>query len=128
MHLLFYDCNLNTLRLAQRSGVNRVAEAVKRLTTEPAEFFGLDVGSLALGAQADVVLINPDMLAKHDVNAQRKKIWNDKFQNEVMVNRSDGVVEQVYIAGQLAWEDGNSYGEVLGKHRLGRALRVKRKA
>ena len=68
------------------------------------------------------------MLAKHDVNAQRKKIWNDKFQNEVMVNRSDGVVEQVYIAGQLAWEDGNSYGEVLGKHRLGRALRVKRNA
>ena len=127
-NLAFYDCNLNTLRLAQRSGVTRVAEAVKRLTTEPAEFFGLDVGSLAVGAQADVVLINPDKLAQHDVNAQRKKIWNEKFQNEVMVNRSDGVVEQVYIAGQRAWENGNSYGEALGKQRLGRALRVQRKA
>ena len=127
-NLAFYDCNLNTLRLAQRSGVNRVAEAVKRLTTEPAEFFGLDVGSLSVGAQADVVLINPDKLAQHDVNAQRKKIWNEKFQNEVMVNRSDGVVEQVYIAGQRAWENGNRYGEALGKQRLGRALRVQRKA
>ena len=127
-NLAFYDCNLNTLRLAQRTGVNRVAEAVRRLTTEPAEFFGLDVGSLAVGAQADVVLINPEKLANHDVNAQRKKIWNEKFQNEVMVNRSDGVVEQVYIAGQRAWENGNRYGEALGKHRLGRALRVQRKA
>lgn len=127
-NLAFYDCNLNTLRLAQRSGVNRVAEAVKRLTTEPAEFFGLDVGSLAEGAQADVVLMNPDKLARHDVNAQRQKIWNEKFQNEVMVNRSDGVVEQVYIAGQRVWEDGNRYGEALGKQRLGRALRVQRKA
>ena len=125
-NLAFYDCNLNTLRLAQRSGVNRVAEAVKRLTTEPAEFFGLDVGSLAPGAQADLVLINPDQLAKHDVNASREKIWNEKFQHDVLVNRSDGVVEQVYIAGQRAWENGSQYSEALGNMRLGKAVRVKR--
>tara|TARA_B100000767_G_C19752013_1_gene531242 strand:+ start:211 stop:2121 length:1911 start_codon:yes stop_codon:yes gene_type:complete len=127
-NLAFYDCNLNTLRLAQRSGVNRVAAAVKRLTTEPAEFFGLDTGTLTLGAQADIVLINPDHLATHDINAQRKKIWNEKFQNEVMVNRSDGVVVQVYIAGQCAWKNGDTYGEALGRQRLGRALRVQRHA
>lgn len=125
-NMAFYDCNLNTLRLAQRSGVERVAEAVKRLTTEPAEFFGLDVGSLKPGSQADLVLINPDNLALHDINAQRQKIWNEKFQHDVMVNRSDGVVQQVYIRGQRVWEDGNTYTQALGRDCLGRALRVKR--
>lgn len=125
-NLAFYDCNLNTLRLAQRSGVDRVAHAVKRLTSEPAEFFGLDVGSLTPGAQADIVLINPDNLAKHDVNAMRKKIWNEKFENDVLVNRSDGVVEEVYIRGERVWEEGSRYSDALGKKCLGRALRVKR--
>lgn len=126
-NLAFYDCNLNTLRLAQRSGVDRVAQAVKRLTTEPAEFFGLDVGGLTPGARADVILINPDNLAKHDVNANRKTIWNEKFQHDVMVNRSDGVVEEVYIGGRRAWENGNTYSEALGTERLGEALRAGRK-
>ena len=36
---------------------------VKRLTSEPAAFFGLDVGTLELGDQADIVLIDPEALA-----------------------------------------------------------------
>lgn len=125
-NLAFYDCNLNTLRLAQRSGVERVAQAVRRLTTEPAEFFGLDTGTLAIGAQADVVLINPEKLKLHDVNANRVKIWNEKFQHDVMVNRSDGVVMEVYIRGERVWEKGNQYASALGSKTLGRALRVAR--
>ena len=124
-NLAFYDTNLNTLRLAQKSGVNRVAEAVRRLTSEPAEFFGLDVGKLEQGAQADVVLINPGALAWHDVNAGRKTIYNEKFENNVLVNRSNGVVEQVYINGTRVWEDGSQYTGALGSQTLGRALRAK---
>ena len=44
----------------------------------------------------------------------------------MLVNRSDGVVEQVYIAGQRAWENGSQYSEALGNMRLGKAVRVKR--
>ncbi len=127
-NLAFYDCNLNTLRLAQRSGVQRVSQAVRRLTTEPAEFFGLDTGTLNVGAQADLVLIDPEALKTHDVNARRETIWNDKLQHDVMVNRSDGVVQQVYIRGERVWEEGNRYTEALGSKTLGRALRVQRRA
>jgi N-acyl-D-aspartate/D-glutamate deacylase len=40
-----------------------VAKVVRRLTAEPAEFFGLDVGTLEIGAQADLVVIDPEALA-----------------------------------------------------------------
>ncbi len=127
-NLAFYDCNLNTLRLAQRSGVDRVAHAVKRLTTEPAEFFGIDTGSISVGAQADLALFNPEALAKHDVNANREKIWNEKFEHDVLINRSNGVVEQVYIRGRRVWEEGHQFTNDLGEKTLGRVLRATRTA
>lgn len=123
-NLSFYDGNLGTLRIAQKRGIARVAEAVHRLTREPAEFFGLDVGSIDPGKQADVVLINPDNLEKHDMNARRVKVYNDIFEHHVLVNRSDGVVDQVYIRGQRVWEDGCRYTPALGTKTLGRALRA----
>ena len=123
-NMAFYDCNLNTLRIAQKRGVERVADAVRRLTSEPAEFFGLDVGSISVGQQADLVLMNPDALKAHDVNAQRMTIYNEKFENDVMVNRSDGVVEQVYVNGVRVWEEGERFTDALGNQTLGRALRA----
>ncbi|MGK2915505.1 MAG: N-acyl-D-amino-acid deacylase family protein [Porticoccaceae bacterium] len=123
-NLSFYDGNLGTLRIAQKRGIARVAAAVRRLTREPAEFFGLDVGSIDPGAQADIVLINPENLEKHDMNARRVKIYHDIFEHDVLVNRSDGVVDQVYIRGQRAWEDGCHYTPALGTKTLGRALRA----
>lgn len=123
-NLAFYDCNLNTLRLAQKSGLAKVAQAVKRLTAEPADFFGIETGRLVVGAQADLVLINPEALAQHDINAQRTTIYNEKFEHDVMVNRSDGVVEQVYIRGVRAWEGGNVFTDALGSQTLGKVLRA----
>ena len=102
-NLSFYDGNLGTLRIAQKRGLDRVAHAVHRLTREPAEFFGLDVGTIEPGAQADIVLINPENLKNHDMNKGRTKIYHDIFEHDVLVNRSDGVVEQVYINGTRVW-------------------------
>lgn len=123
-NLSFYDGNLGTLRIAQKRGLERVAHAVHRLTREPAEFFGLDVGTIEAGAQADITLINPENLKNHDMNAGRTKIFHELFGQDVLVNRSDGVVDQVYINGVRTWENGNQYTAALGTQTLGRAVRA----
>ena len=123
-NLSFYDGNLGTLRIAQKRGELRVAHAVHRLTREAAEFFGLNVGTIEPGAQADIVLINPENLKQHNMDNNRKKIRHALFDEDVLVNRSDGVVEQVYIKGVRAWEGGNSYTDALGRETLGRVVRA----
>lgn len=125
-NLAFYDGNLGTLRIAQKRGLARVAEAVHRLTREPAEFFGLDVGRIDPGCQADVILIDPEHLKNHDMNKGRTKIYHEVFEHDVLVNRSDGVVDQVYINGQRVWENGSRFTPVLGTKTLGRAIRANR--
>ena len=122
MNMAFYDGNLVTLKLAQEDGIEKVALAVKKLTRDPATFFGLDIGTLELGAQADVVLIDPEALKKHDQNKNRQLLRHDIFEQDVLVNRSDGVVREVYINGMRVWENGNTIATVLGHQTLGRAL------
>ena len=51
-NMAFFDANLSSLKLAKAEGLDTVATIVKRLTREPAQFFGLDVGTLELGALA----------------------------------------------------------------------------
>ncbi|WP_372747550.1 amidohydrolase family protein [Litorivivens sp.] len=121
-NLAFYDGNLLTLKLAQKRGLDRVALAVKRLTRDPAAFFNLDVGNLNIGQQADIVLVDPEQLRDYDSNGQRQLVYNPEFEHEVLVNRSDGVVREVYIRGQRVWEEGDRFTPVLGSETLGRAL------
>ncbi len=121
-NLAFYDGNLLGLQLAQKTGLDKVAIAVKRLTRAPARFFNLNVGSLDVGAQADVALINPEMLRDYDSNANRQLVYHPQFEHDVLVNRSDGVVEQVYINGVRVWESASQFTPALGSTTLGRAL------
>ena len=125
-NMAFFDGNLTTLQVAQQESTGRVAEAVKRLTRDPAEFFGLDVGSLEPGSQADVAVIDPDRLAAYDSNASRTRIYRDIFEHEQLVNRPEGVVSEVMIAGQTVWREG-AYQQPLGQRRLGRALTATRR-
>src|SRR5689334_24904624 len=120
--MAFYDCNLRTLRIAQAEGPERVAHAVHRLTQEPAEFFGVAAGVLKAGAQADVAVIDPQALARHDGEKQIRYVWRDAFQHHQLVNRPEGVVTQVLVAGQLAWEAG-AYTPAFGLERMGRVMR-----
>lgn len=121
-NLAFFDANLVTLKLAQSDSLARVAQAVARLTREPARFFGLNAGSLELGAQADITIVDPDALALYDSDANRTMVYREIFAEEQLVNRSDGVVADVLIAGVPVWHDGRSLPE-LGKRKLGQALR-----
>ncbi len=122
-NMAFFDVNLMALQLAQEDGQDTVARVVRRLTREPAEFFGLDTGRLDIGSQADIAIINPDALASYDTNANRQLIYRELFEHEQMVNRSDGVVSRVLINGETVWQD-NDFTAILGEKKLGRALRA----
>jgi hypothetical protein len=125
INLAFFDGNLLTLQVAARDSIALVARAVQRLTREPAEFFGIDAGRLDPGAQADLVLIDPEALKRYDTDANRRMVHRDIFDHEQLVNRSDGVVSAVFIAGEQVW-DGLDFTPALGARRLGRAVTARR--
>jgi N-acyl-D-aspartate/D-glutamate deacylase len=122
-NMAFFDGNLMSLKLAQQDSLQTVSTMVKRLTRDPAAFFGLDVGSLEIGVQADITLIDPEALKAWDSNDSRLLHYRELFQHDQMVNRSEGVVTGVLIRGETVWQHGAA-GEALGKRPLGRALRA----
>ncbi len=126
-NLAFFDGNLVGLQSAQQRGVDVVAKLVKRLTRDPADFFGLDVGRIEPGSQADITLVDPLALQAFDSNANRRQEYREIFQHLQMVNRSDGVVSRVLIRGETVWQ-GQQATAALGSKPLGRALRAGQRA
>ena len=122
-NMAFFDANLGALKRAQQRDLQTVARVVQRLTSEPAEFFGLDVGSLEIGAQADIALIDPQALAQYECDPNRHFEYREIFDHRQMVNRSDGVVERVLINGNTVWQ-GTDFTADYGAAPLGRALRA----
>jgi N-acyl-D-aspartate/D-glutamate deacylase len=122
-NMAFFDANLASLKLAQQKDLETVGAMVRRLTSEPAAFFGLDVGTLEIGAQADMALIDPEALAAWNCNDNRVLEHREIFDHKQMLSRSDGVVSCVLINGVPVWRDGQ-FTQALGSERLGRALRA----
>ena len=121
-NLAFYDVNLRALRIAfDARGEAGVARMVRRLTREPAEIFGVDAGGLSPGDRADLVLIDPRALRTHDGETKTIRIHRDALDHEQLVNRSDGVVRSVFIAGREAFADG-VFTDALGHEKLGHVL------
>lgn len=122
-NMAFYDGNLRALRIAQAEGAAAVATMVRRLTSEPADFFGIDAGRLAPGAVADLALIDPVALADYDSEVHTRLIHRDDFGHHQLVNRSDGVVALTVIGGRVIW-DGEGCVPEAGHMRFGRCLRA----
>ncbi|HEU0196626.1 MAG TPA: amidohydrolase family protein [Nevskiaceae bacterium] len=120
-NMAFYDGNLRMLKFAQEDGLAKVAQAVHRLTQEPAEFFNVDAGVVALGARADLVLVDPVALKAYEPERCIEYVARDAFACRQLVNRPHGVVRQVFIAGQSAWDAGH-YTATFGSHAFGRVL------
>lgn len=123
-NMAFYDGNLRTLKMAKEDGLQQVAKAVHRLTALPAEFLGLNAGVLKVGAQADITVINPDLLTNWNPEDTIEYIHRDLFEAKQLVNRPEGIVTQVMVAGKLAWSEGDFMPEV-GEEQFGRLLRAK---
>ena len=122
-NMAFFDGNLGSLKRAQEKDMQTVSRMVQRLTSEPAQFFGLDVGTLDIGAQADMVLIDPQALSNHECDPNRELVHRELFDHAQLVNRSDGVVRRVLIKGRTTWT-GTDFTTHLGSETLGRALRA----
>lgn len=120
-NMAFYDANLRTLKFAQEDGLKTVAHAVHRLTREPAGFLGIDAGSMQVGAQADLLLVDPQRLRDWDPESSYRFIWRDCFEHKQLVNRPDGVVNTVLVGGKIAWRDGE-FSASVGQTAFGRLL------
>ncbi len=122
-NMAFFDGNLRALKIALEDSEATFSHMVGRLTREPAEFFGLDVGRLNVGARADMALINPDALRSYDGEASIEYVYRDIFDCHQLVNRSEGVVDSVYVGGAQVWR-GTGFTAEHGNARLGQALKV----
>jgi N-acyl-D-aspartate/D-glutamate deacylase len=120
-NMAFYDGNLRGLQMAQRHGLAKVAYQVRRLTREPAEFFGVRGGRIAVGLPADVTLVNPEKLRSYDSDANTHLVWREQLGHHQMVNRSEGVVSATIVGGKTVFRDGQ-FTARLGREKLGRVL------
>ena len=121
-NMAFYDGNLRALKLAQEEGLERVTSQIRRLTREPADFLGVKADRIEIGDCADITVIDPDALEAYDSEANSTFIWREDYGHEQMVNRSDGVVKTVLVAGEPVYEAGE-FTPAAGRTPLGRALR-----
>jgi len=120
-NMAFYDGNLRALKLASDGGDIDVAYMVRRLTRDPARVFGVKGGGIEVGDQADLILIDPSALRRMDHNNTVQRQYREAFQHEQLVNRTDGVVPLVMIAGHPAWH-GTSFDSALGQQKMGTVL------
>jgi N-acyl-D-aspartate/D-glutamate deacylase len=120
-NMAFYDGNLRALKLASDGGDADVAYMVRRLTSDPARVFGVKGGTINVGDQADLILVNPSALRRLDHHNTVKRLYREEFQHEQLVNRTDGVVPLVMIAGHAAW-NGDDFDQSLGQTRMGTVL------
>ena len=123
-NMAFYDVNLRSLKLAALGGEGDVSYMVKRLTKDAADVFGVEGGTIYTGDAADVIVVDPQALANYDGDNSVRRVYRDEFQHEQLVNRSNGVVKQVFIGGEKAWEN-DDFSEDFGKRPMGRLLRSK---
>lgn len=123
-NMAFFDGNLRALKIGLEESEACFSHMLSRLTSEPAAFFGLSgVGSLRVGSRADMVLLNPQRLASYDGEASMQYQYRDVFDCHQLVNRSDGVVDGVFVGGQRVWQGDDFCGEH-GRQTLGGAMRA----
>jgi N-acyl-D-aspartate/D-glutamate deacylase len=121
-NMAFYDVNLRSLKLAALGGEADLSYMVKRLTKDAADVFGVEGGTIYEGDVADLVLIDPVALADYDGEARVERVYRKEFQHDQLVNRSEGLLPLVLIAGEVVWQE-DAFSEALGAKKLGRVLK-----
>ena len=87
-------------------------EAVRRMTSDPADFFGIkDRGRIAPGMAADLVIFDP---ATVGMAARPERIHDLPGGGKRMVKRSRGV-EMTIVNGEVVWEKGALTGATAGR-------------
>jgi N-acyl-D-aspartate/D-glutamate deacylase len=128
-NMAHYNFPLRLLRLvrdAERAGrpFMSVGRAIERLTSEIADWLGLDAGTLAPGKRADLVVVDPNGL-DGELDEVREAEMPSFGGLRRLVRRNDRAVRAVVINGRVAFSQGE-ISPSLGKERgFGRLLRAK---
>lgn len=126
-NMAYYNFGIRFLKLvedAAKAGkpIMTRGRAVQRLTSEIAEWLGLDAGTLAVGKRADVVVIDP-----RGLNAEADRIHTSTIPGfgtlERLVRRNETAVRSVVIGGEEVVDHGEPTAR-LGATRTGRLLRA----
>jgi N-acyl-D-aspartate/D-glutamate deacylase len=128
-NMAFYNFPLRLLkrvRDAQLAGrpFLTTTHAVHRLTSEVADWFGVDAGTLRQGERADFVVIDPAGL-NDQVDAYHEESVPFYGGLSRMVNRNDDAIVATAVAGTVVFRDGQfreGYGDTV---KSGRYLRAK---
>lgn len=121
-NMAFQDGGLQLLQqVLLNPSLMPIEQAIHKMTRQTAEWLGLDAGSLAPGAWADVAVIDPEKL-KTGLSDPIEQ-YDPRLAGAMrMVKRSDGVVRQVLVGGRVAFDNGQ-FADDYGKQRYGRLLR-----
>ncbi|UVO14814.1 amidohydrolase family protein [Mycobacterium sp. SVM_VP21] len=127
-NMAFYNFSLRLLkRVRDAEAAGRpfmsVQRAVYRLTSEVADWFGFDAGTLSKGDRADFVVIDPAGLtdAVDGYHEEKVPFYGDLSR---MVNRNDDAVVATGVGGTVVFRNGqfcDGYGTTV---RSGRFLRA----
>jgi N-acyl-D-aspartate/D-glutamate deacylase len=89
-----------------------LVEAVRRMTSDPADFFGIrDRGRLLPGLAADVTVFDPTTVGSAGRPERRYDLPGGAKR---MVMRSEGV-EYTLVNGAITWENGSLTGASAGQ-------------
>lgn len=105
-NMAFYNFGVCMLQLAvQDKPVMPPEKAVWRLTGEIADWYGIEAGRLQVGAQADIVVLDPQALKAAQVDAYAEQPFEVMGGLQRVVNRNDRVIKATIINGQIAFEN-----------------------
>ena len=123
-NMAFHDGALQTLRQAQeRPDILPVATAIHRLTKLPADWLGLDAGSIEVGRRADICVLDPTKL-NTGLTQEPDEDYHPGLNGAYRyVKRSDGVVNHVLVNGEEVYNDQSGFVHDLGKRQYGQLLR-----
>ena len=104
-NMAFYNSGLRMLERVHQRGSMPVATAVRRLTGELADWYGLDAGYLRTGKRADIAVVNPAGFDGSSA-AYAEAPYPGAPSVQRMVNRNDRLVTATVVGGQMVYSEG----------------------
>jgi N-acyl-D-aspartate/D-glutamate deacylase len=124
VNMAFHDGSLQALRQSlDYPDIFPIEKAIHRLTKMPADWLGLDAGSIEKGRRADVCILDPTKL-NSGLTEEPIEDYHPSLKGAYRyVKRSDGVVNHVFVNGQEVFNDISGFTNDLGNKRYGQLLR-----